>query len=234
MPDPRRSSPSCPETAVNSSRVAVLALAAFLTACSEGMKNDMQPAKQLPPRPELIANALPVPDHCDSAGHCTLPLTGNADALSLCESNAPKLYWNQGRKDYLLACECECSSHDNTGWLVDASAGRVQGVDLGKPAVVQDLINIDVVTDILASHPFCEALDSNSLRSAEFVSLVKYPTGNDNVPYCFSPRVFITTGENIVIKDNGSRISEDDDEVFLSTSEDVAAKVLTLTRQQAR
>src|SRR5690606_25205270 len=119
-----------------------------------------------------------------------------------------------------------------TGWLVDASAGRVQGVDLGKPAVVQDLINIDVVTDILASHPFCEALDSNSLRSAEFVSLVKYPTGNDNVPYCFSPRVFITTGENIVIKDNGSRISEDDDEVFLSTSEDVAAKVLTLTRQQ--
>ena len=219
---------------ISSARATVLVLAALLIACSEGGENGMHSAKPLPPGPEFVPNASPVLGLCDSAGHCKLKLTKNADALALCEGNAPQLYWNQGRESYLFACECDCSSHDNTGWLVDVSTGRVQGVGLGKPAVAQELINVDVVTDIMASHPFCEALDSNSLQSAEFVSLIKYPTGNDNIPYCFSPRTFIKSGESIVIKDNGSRVFEDDDEVILSTSEDVAAKVLKLTRQQAR
>ena len=166
---------------ISSARATVLVLAALLIACSEGGENGMHSAKPLPPGPELVPNASPVLSLCDSAGHCKLKLTKNADALALCEGNAPKLYWNQGRESYLFACECDCSSHDNTGWLVDVSTGRVQGVGLGKPAVAQELINVDIVTDIMASHPFCEALDSNSLRSAEFVSLVKYPTGNDNV-----------------------------------------------------
>lgn len=217
-----------------SSRVAVLALVLFLAACSGHADSDRQPAEPVPPQPELIAEAPPAPGHCDSAGHCALPLSGNADALALCEGNAPKLYWNLGRENYLLACECDCSSHDNTGWLIDLSTGRVQRVGLGKPAVARELFNVDVVTDALASHPFCEAIDPDSLQSAEFISLIKYPTGDEDVPYCFSPRAFITSGEEIVIEDNGSRVPDNDDEVFLVTSEDVAAKVLSLTRQQAR
>lgn len=141
------------------------------------------------------------------------------------------LYWNEGRENYLLACECNCTSHDNTGWLVDGSSGKVQGVALGKPTVAAELVDVDSVSDIVASHPFCAAIDPGSLQAAEFVSLIKYPTGDEDAPYCFSPRTFITSNEGVVIEDNGSKVPDSDDEVFLVTSAEVAATVLALAKK---
>lgn len=151
--------------------------------------------------------------------------------MALCEGYAPMLYWNEGRENYLLACECDCTSHDNTGWLIDGSSGKVQRVALGKPAIATELVGVDAVSDILASHPFCEAFDPGSLQAAEFVSLIKYPTGDEDAPYCFSPRTFTMSNDGIVIEDNGRKLPGGDDEVFLATSAEVATTVLALARE---
>ncbi|QOY62253.1 hypothetical protein INQ40_10025 [Lysobacter sp. H21R4] len=160
-----------------------------------------------------------------------MALAGNQEALSLCEGGAPMLYWNEGRENYLLSCECNCTSHDNTGWLVDRSSRKVQGVALGKTAVAAELVDVDSVSDILAAHPFCAAIDPGSLQAAEFVSLVKYPTGNEDSAYCFSPRTFITSSEGVVIEDYGNQVRDSDEEVFLATSAEIAAAVLALVKQ---
>ena len=89
---------------VSGSRVAVLAVAALFAACSKGGESGMQSAKSLPPGSGLVANGPPLLGHCDSAGNCNLALTNNLDALALCEGNAPKLYWNQGREIGRASC----------------------------------------------------------------------------------------------------------------------------------
>lgn len=162
---------------------------------------------------------------------CHVTLIADEDALALCEGYAPTLYWNEGRENYLLACECDCTSHDNTGWLVDGSSGKVQGMALGKPAVPTELVDVDAVSDIMASHPFCEALDPGSLQAAEFVSLIKYPTDDEDAPYCFSPRTFAMSNGSIVIENNGRKLPDGDAEVFLATSAEVATTVLALARK---
>lgn len=211
---------------VNSS-VALLVTALLFAGCAESNLG-MRPAEFPPPRADLATAAPHAAGHCDSDGHCQLALEENGDARALCAGNAPMLYWNKGRENYLLACECNCSSHDNTGWLIDASTGMVQSVALGKPALAPELADVEVVEDILASHRFCEAIDARALQGADFVSLIKYPTGNDDAPYCFVPRTFVTSGDEVVIEDNGKRVARGDDEVFLATSADVAGRVLTV------
>lgn len=212
-------------------RITVLVLTLLLVACSGREDSSREQAETLQPRLELVANAPPASEQCDSEGHCNVALAGNQGALSLCEGYAPMLYWNEGRENYLLACECDCTSHDNTGWLIDGSSGKVQGVALGKPAIATELVDVDAVSDILASHPFCKAFDPGSLQAAEFVSLIKYPTGDEDAPYCFSPRTFTMSNDGIVIEDNGRKLPDGDDEVFLATSAEVATTVLALVRQ---
>ncbi|MGY0612459.1 hypothetical protein [Luteimonas sp. A501] len=214
-----------------SSMVAVLTLALFLVACSEREHSTRRQVETLQPRLKLVADAPPASEQCDSEGRCNAALAGNQDALALCEGDTATLYWTEGRRHYLLACECKCTSHDNYGWLVDGSSGKVQGVALGKPAIATELVDVDAVSDILAPHPFCEAIDPGSMQAAEFVSLIKQPTGDEDTPYCFSPRAFITSSQGLVIEDNGSKVPESDEEVFLLTSADVAAAVLALARQ---
>ncbi|KLJ01982.1 hypothetical protein WQ56_03800 [Luteimonas sp. FCS-9] len=135
------------------------------------------------------------------------------------------MYWNQGEDSRLLACECVCTSHDNTGWLVHGPDRQVQAVALGKSAIGAELADAVVVEDIMASHPFCETLDRRPLRVAEFVSLIKYPTGRDDAPYCFSVRTLSTSRGDLVIEDDGRRVDDQDDEVFLETPAGIADTV---------
>ena len=216
-------------------RVTSLTLTLILFGCSggEGISGTSPEVPAMPPVEPLAGDVPQRPKSCDADGHCRATLAGIEDARAICDGATPMLYWNQGRDSHLLACECNCTSHDNTGWVLHGSSGQVQGVALGKAAVAEDLINVDTVSDIMASHPFCEAADHRALQSAEFVSLIKYPTGRDDTPYCFSVRAFSISRDGLVIEDDGRKVLEDDGEIFLDTPTDIEEKVRTIVRQAA-
>src|SRR5690606_17292279 len=150
--------------------------------------------------------------HRDANGNCRLQLECMDAAKAVCDGTSPTLYWNQGKPNSLLACECHCTSHDNSGWFVDGASGHVQGISLGKAATFATIHNSDTVEDILSSHKFCRASGHES-DTGEFLSLIKYPTGNEESPYCFSVRVISESDGSIVAREDGQSIDPDDAEV---------------------
>lgn len=187
-----------------------------------------------PPSPPAIStNPSERPKYlegCGPDGYCELELADSDEANSICDGTNPKLYWKQGRRDYLFACECNCSSHDNMGWLIFGPSKRVQGVTLGKPAVAKDILEAKSISDIMTSHPFCEQANRDTITEANFVSLIKYPTGNEDNPYCFSVRTLSVINDSLLIEEGGRVIPSSDEEVFLITPAPVAERVRNVIR----
>jgi hypothetical protein len=138
---------------------------------------------------------------CNEVGECALDISSAAKHILLaCETPKVEVAWNRAKKNvFLIACDCECTSHDNNGWLVDedASTGKreIWKLDLGKRYTVEELSGSVInVPDIFQSNPLCSEPDKELLKTSIFVSLIKYPTKNESTPYCFAP-IYIT-GEN--------------------------------------
>jgi hypothetical protein len=146
---------------------------------------------------------------CNASAECTLELDG-ADRIvkDACDSPGASLTWNNKREGaFLIVCECECTSHDNTGWLIDmkpkSGIRNVQGLYLGKKTTVEGLMaSVGSISDMFASHPLCENVDSKKSQQSVFVSLIKQPTQSESHAYCFYPAY--------IMEDNGALIMRTD------------------------
>jgi len=136
----------------------------------------------------------------------------------VCDSNEPVLYKSKITNDeYLLACECNCTSHENEGWFISTSEQSAQKITLGKSAIASNM-KADYVPDIMHSHPMCHLIEGTAInkdlaKKASFITLIKYPTNNDEEPYCFEPR-YILNEEDFNIIESGRELNDDEDVKF--------------------
>jgi hypothetical protein len=138
--------------------------------------------------------------NCNNFGECTADVGEyGREILLSCETRKAAVMWNRKRPGaFLIACDCECTSHDNVGWVIDLKTPfeelRIQKIHLGKSATIEGLSQRPLlIFDMMSSHSLCETVDGEELKKSIFVSLVKYSTGIDVDPYCFSP-VYIVEG----------------------------------------
>jgi hypothetical protein len=131
---------------------------------------------------------------CNYSGECIVDIGRSAKNILLaCETSKVSMQWSKKRQGaYLISCDCECTSHDNVGWLVDKHSTieeqKVQKLYLGKDATIEALrAKPGIVSDIVASHAMCGMVDGKKLELSIFVSLVKRPTNDELMPYCFFP-----------------------------------------------
>ena len=61
---------------------------------------------------------------CNASGECALDISDTAkNILFACETPKVEVTWNRRKNSlFLIACDCVCTSHDNTGWLVEKGA----------------------------------------------------------------------------------------------------------------
>lgn len=148
---------------------------------------------------------------CNTTGECSIDVSDTAKNILLaCETPKVSIAWNRARKNsFLIACDCECTSHDNTGWLIDTNIAtgkqNIQELYLGKSYTMEALKHTtSKIPDIFDSHPLCEKIDNDALDKSFFLTLIKQPTNNDTEPYCFSPAYIIEDKQNLTIRTNNN------------------------------
>lgn len=176
--------------------------------------------------PTETAEQRDIDSRCDPDGNCGATLDTVPQAVEICDGMSPNLYWRSGKPNLLLACECNCTSHDNKGWFIFSDQKKVQGVGLGKPATPESLHNVDRIPDIMASHPLCNGIDSNELGTADFVTLIKYPTGEDASPYCFKVKSIQEVDGGTHIVENGQVLDIGEEEIFFETGFEMKREIL--------
>lgn len=160
---------------------------------------------------------------CNASGECTMDISDSApNILQICDTSKAYLQWNSKRSGaFLVTCDCQCTSYDNTGWIIDLKTSinerRVQKVYLGKEFTIERLNSRPHrIYDFFSSHSFCESVGNERLEKSIFVSLMKKPTNRDVDPYCFFPVYIVEDGGYL-----GARTSRDRgrDEEFLRIDE---------------
>lgn len=147
-------------------------------------------------------------ENCNISGECSKVVGGSAELLKWCETSKATIAWSYKRRGaFLVSCDCECTSHDNVGWVVDRDSvtGKniVQKLQVGKQSTVERIRRSSgLVSDEFSAHPYCGEIDDKKLSDSVFVTLLKQPTGGDVVPYCFYPAY-------ILIGEDGVKISTD-------------------------
>ncbi|MEQ3435939.1 Secreted protein [Stenotrophomonas maltophilia] len=125
-------------------------------------------------------------------------IEGRSPAIKeACETEKVWLSWNNAVPDAaLVTCDCSCTSHDNSGWLVetglDGDVSRVRRVALGKVSSVEELERYgERVPDTFSSHPWCSGAKPKAPTNAVFATLMKQPSQMGDTPYCFTPHFII-------------------------------------------
>ncbi|NMX66883.1 hypothetical protein HBO15_05925 [Pseudomonas sp. WS 5111] len=146
---------------------------------------------------------------CNFSGECSMDVGSEGkNILAACEAPRASISWNRKEKGvFLIACDCKCTSHDNTGWLIGGASvtgeREIQRLYLGKEFTVEALgKDPSSIFDIMASHPLCEKVDVVKLRESVFVTLLKQPTNNQSAPYCFLPAYIMNYRGSMKIKTN--------------------------------
>lgn len=117
-----------------------------------------------------------------------------------CGTEKVWLSWNNAVPgSTLVTCDCGCTSHDNSGWLIEPGLKdgnpRVRRVSLGKVSSVVEFKRAgDKVQDIISSHPWCSADKVKVPLNAVFTTLMKQPSQSGDAPYCFTPHFFVGDG----------------------------------------
>jgi len=115
----------------------------------------------------------------------------------LCKTEIVWLSWNNAVPNAtLVTCDCSCTSHDNSGWLVEWEPGddtyRVHRVSLGKVFSPTEFRRAGArIQDIVSSHPWCSGAKPSMPKNAVFATLAKQPTESGDEPYCFTPHFFV-------------------------------------------
>lgn len=146
-------------------------------------------------------------DQCNQDGECIRALDNNTKTIfEQCETDRVTIAWNREYEDaYLISCDCQCTSHDNTGWMVSsitgASSPNITRVALGKSATVAEIKSEpSMIKDIMSSFPLCEKPIRSKPADSIFVTLIKSPTGEENPPYCFSPAYIVNGPQGLEIR----------------------------------
>jgi len=155
----------------------------------------------------LVASAgVDEKDYCNDSGECVRAIGGAAELLEWCETSSATIAWSHKRKGaFLVSCDCECTSHDNVGWIVDRDvrSGKqvVQKLQVGKQSTVESVRrSADLVPDRFSAYPYCSDINGKNLSDSMFVTLLKEPTGNDVSPYCFYPAYIVLSESGLVVK----------------------------------
>ncbi|WPN57823.1 hypothetical protein [Pseudomonas sp. P9_31] len=119
---------------------------------------------------------------CDSDSDvCTVLVAENYCRLG----ETAKTKWDIRTGEYILSCECNCTSQENTFWLVSgANKASVRKIETGKIVSTIDLKkNKDGVPDVFGLVPYCTTLHTDSDK---LVSLQKIPSASSTLhPYCY-------------------------------------------------
>ena len=148
-------------------------------------------------------------NHCNEFGECYRAVGGSAEILKWCETTSATIAWNHKRKGaFLVSCDCECTSHDNVGWIVDKNVrtGKyvVQKLQVGKQSTVESIRrSSSLVLDRFSEYPYCGAINSRNLSDSVFVTLLKEPTDSDAAPYCFYPAYIVLGKSGLEVKVDG-------------------------------
>lgn len=114
-----------------------------------------------------------------------------------CGTEKVWLSWNNAVPGAtLVTCDCDCTSHDNSGWLVETGleddVPRVRRVSLGKVSTVAELSRAGGrVPDTFISHPWCSGTKPKVPVNTVFATLAKQPNQHGDTPYCFTPHFFV-------------------------------------------
>lgn len=131
---------------------------------------------------------------CNTSGECSFDISDLSETILLaCDAPRASISWNKKQStSFLIACDCQCTSHDNVGWLIDMSNvvnhKKIQKLQVGKSFTKEALEKqAGNISDLVSSHPLCERVDKDKLIKSIFVSLIKESTKSESQPYCFSP-----------------------------------------------
>ncbi|MEN6650796.1 hypothetical protein [Stenotrophomonas hibiscicola] len=134
----------------------------------------------------------------DATRHGSLRVEERSPVIKqLCKTETVWLSWNNAVPNAtLVTCDCSCTSHDNSGWLVEAQPEvdtyRVHRVSLGKVFSPTEFRRAGArIQDIVSSHPWCSGAKPSMPTNAVFATLVKQPTESGDEPYCFTPHFFV-------------------------------------------
>lgn len=139
---------------------------------------------------------------CNKTGECSFDISNFSETILLaCDTPSASINWNKKHKgSFFIACDCQCTAHDNIGWLIDLNNNvyeKVEELEVGKAFTVEDLgKQMENFPDIISSHPLCENVDKEQLNNSIFVPLIKRPIKSQFQPYCFSPLYITTEGDN--------------------------------------
>jgi hypothetical protein len=119
---------------------------------------------------------------CDSDSNvCTVVVAENYCGAG----ETAKTKWDIRTGEYILSCECNCTSQENTFWFVSGvNKESVKKIETSKIVSTIDLRkNKDGVRDIFGLVPYCTTLHAGSDK---LVSLQKIPSAdNSPYPYCY-------------------------------------------------
>ncbi|WLG50779.1 type IV pilus biogenesis/stability protein PilW [Pseudomonas sp. FP1742] len=108
-----------------------------------------------------------------------------AIAENYCGSHGvAKSRWDIRSGDYVLSCECDCTTQENSFWFVSQD-GKVKTLEASKVVSTVDIVkNKSGVPDSFGTVPYCKALKTNQDL---LVYLQKGPsTSESSQPYCYS------------------------------------------------
>lgn len=96
----------------------------------------------------------------------------------------PKAKFDIRSQSYILSCECDCSSQENSFWILGAD-GKVQTLDASKIVSGVDIIkNRSGVPDAFGVVPYCQPIN---VKGEGLIYLQKGPSSaGQPQPYCYS------------------------------------------------
>lgn len=193
--------------------------ASLASACAQGAEAD----------PAALNVETQAVEDC-AGSDCFDPGFGSDVGLALCPEGEIVVESNVASSSSLVVCDCKCTSHDNTGWIVwtdEASAKQsVVPIYPGK-LVSPDTFSAStspVIRDQLWHVEMCVSVDRAQLDQSDFITLVKRLTNSDDSPYCFDPLYITIQGTTVKLK-LADRWIHADDEQYLGedvSSEDLA------------
>ncbi|MHC8397694.1 tetratricopeptide repeat protein [Pseudomonas sp. LB3P93] len=95
-----------------------------------------------------------------------------------------KSKWDIRGGDYVLSCECDCTTQENIFWFVSQD-GKVKTLEASKVVSAADIVkNKSGVPDSFGAVPYCKVIKTNHDR---LVYLQKGPSASESSqPYCYS------------------------------------------------
>lgn len=172
---------------------------------------------------EVVSAVLDVAEQAAeicAGGDCAEPARdGNVD-LALCPEGKIAVAHNAASSSSLVVCDCRCTSHDNTGWIVwteGPSAAQLAVEIYSGKLVSPDVFSATaspLIRDLLSDVQMCAPIDRAQLGRSDFTTLVKRPSDSVDFPYCFDLLYISIEGSTVRLKLADRWIDADDDEFF--------------------